>query len=184
MVDTGRDFTVFGQIVIMLLIQVGGLGFMSMATLIAFVMKKKRISLRERLILQEALNQGSIEGIVLLIRKVLIYSLTIEGIAAVIFAIRWSFDMPVGRAVYYGIWHAVSLFNNAGFDLFGEYRSLTGYAEDFVVNSVAMALIVLGGIGFVVMAEVVEYKRSRRRLSLHSKVVLASTALLILVGAW
>ncbi len=75
----------------------------------------------------------------LLIRKVLIYSLTIEGIAAVIFAIRWSFDMPVGRAVYYGIWHAVSLFNNAGFDLFGEYRSLTGYAEDFVVNSVAMA---------------------------------------------
>ncbi|ANE46150.1 ATP synthase subunit J [Paenibacillus swuensis] len=179
--DTGRDFSTFGQVVIMLLIQVGGLGFMTMATLVALALKK-RISLRERLILQEALNQSSMEGIVRLIRKVIIYSLTIEAVAAIIFTIRWSFDMSFGRAAYFGMWHAVSMFNNAGFDLFGEYKSLTGYVDDFVINAVAMALIILGGIGFIVMSDVMDY-RNRRKLSLHTKVVLSCTAFLILFGA-
>lgn len=180
-VDTGRDYSIFGQVVIATLIQVGGLGFMTMATLFAFVLKK-RISLRERLILQEAFNQGSMEGIVRLIRKVLIYSLTIEGTAAVIFAVRWSFDMPVHRAIYFGIWHAISMFNNAGFDLFGGFRSLTMYVDDVTVNLVAMSLIVLGGLGFVVISDLLDF-RKRRRLTLHSKVVLTSTGILLFVGA-
>nr|WP_269847334.1 TrkH family potassium uptake protein [Paenibacillus sonchi] len=179
-VDTGTYFTVFGQIVIMVLIQVGGLGFMTMATLFALVLKR-RISLRDRLILQEAMNQSSMEGIVRLIRKVLIYSLVIEAAAAALFALRWAYDMPFGRAVYFGVFHAVSLFNNAGFDLFGEYRSLTGYVSDPVVNLVAMFLIVSGGIGFIVMSDLVDYRRTRR-LSLHSKVVLSMTAALIVIG--
>ncbi|WP_410515110.1 TrkH family potassium uptake protein [Paenibacillus sp. BR2-3] len=179
--DTGRFFSTFGQTVIMVLIQLGGLGFMSMATLFAMVFKRK-ISLRDRLILQEAMNQNTMEGIVRLIRRVLIYSLVIEGTAAVLLTFRFAFDMPFGRAVYFGIFHAVSMFNNAGFDLFGDYRSLTGYVSDPLVNIVVMALIVLGGIGFIVMSDVVEY-RQKRRLSLHSKVVLFMTAALILVGA-
>ncbi|UUZ89812.1 TrkH family potassium uptake protein [Paenibacillus sp. P25] len=184
-VDTGTTFSVFGQIVIILLIQVGGLGFMTMATLVAFVLKK-RISLKERLILQEAMNQGSMEGIVRLIRKVIFYSLTIEFAAAVLFAIRWSFDLGPGRAIYYGIWHAISFFNNAGFDLFGSvtgpFSGLTAYADDVLVNVVSMGLIILGGIGFIVIADVVDYKKCRK-LSLHSKIVLSMTAALILVGA-
>lgn len=181
-VDTGTYFSIFGQIVIAVLVQIGGLGFMTVATLFAFVLKKK-ISLRERLILQQAMNQISMEGIVRLIRKVVLYSLVIESVAALILFIRFSMDMPVLKALYFGIFHAISLFNNAGFDLFGNFQSLRGYVDDFTVNVVAMVLIVLGGLGFVVMVELLEYKRSKRRLSLHSKVVLSATGALIFVGA-
>lgn len=184
-VDTGTHFTLFGQIVIITLIQVGGLGFMTMATLFALAFRK-RISLKERLILQEALNQGSMEGIVRLIRKVLLYAFTIEGAAAVLFTLRWAFDLPFGKAFYFGIFHAISLFNNAGFDLFGSvsgpFTSLTLYVGDPLVNNVAMLLIVLGGLGFIVLSDVTEYRRTRR-LALHSKVVLTMTGLLITLGA-
>lgn len=179
--DTGLFFSTFGQVVIMLLIQVGGLGFMTMATLFSLALKRK-ISLRDRLILQEAMNQNTMEGIVRLIRKVLFFSLIIEGCGAVLLAIRWSFDMPVGKAIYFGIFHGVSMFNNAGFDLFGHFNSLTGYVYDPLVNIVVMFLIVSGGIGFIVMSDLVEYKKNRK-LSLHSKVVLSMTGSLILVGA-
>ncbi|WP_163859305.1 TrkH family potassium uptake protein [Paenibacillus elgii] len=184
-VDTGSHYSMFGQIVIISLIQVGGLGFMTMSTLFAFVLRK-RISLKERLILQEAMNQGSMEGIVRLIRRVLVYSLTIEFTAAIIFSIRWSFDFGIAKGIYFGIFHAISFFNNAGFDLFGSviapFTSLTTYADDWIVNIVSMGLIILGGIGFVVMSDVVDYKK-HKRLSLHSKVVLSATGLLIVVGA-
>ncbi|WP_195575791.1 TrkH family potassium uptake protein [Paenibacillus sp. 1001270B_150601_E10] len=183
-VDTGTNFTMFGQIVIILLIQVGGLGFMTMATLFALAFKKK-ISLKERLILQEAMNQGSMEGIVRLIRKVLLYALAIEGTAAVLFTIRWAFDMPFGQALYFGIFHAVSFFNNAGFDLFGQvsgpFSSLTSYVGDPLVNIVAMSLIILGGIGFIVLSDLFEYK-TKKKFSLHTKVVLSMTSFLIVFG--
>lgn len=180
-VDTGTYFSTFGQVVIMLLIQVGGLGFMTMATLFSLVPKRK-ISLKDRLLLQEAMNQNTMEGIVRLIRKVLLYSLIIESGAALVFAIRWAFEMPFGRALYYGVFHSVSMFNNAGFDLFGEYRSLTQYVNDPIVNFVAMFLIVSGGIGFIVLSDLIEF-RSRRKFSLHTKVVLSMTGALIVVGA-
>lgn len=179
--DTGTSFTIFGKTVIMVLIQIGGLGFMTMATLFSLVLKRK-ISLRDRLILQEAMNQGSMEGIVRLIRRVLIYSLVIEGCAALLLSIRWAFDMPLGKAIYYGIFHAVSMFNNAGFDIFGDFRSLTDYVYDPLVNIIVMFLIVSGGIGFIVMSDLVEF-RVTRRLSLHSKVVLSTSTGLILIGA-
>lgn len=179
-VDTGTYFTLFGQIIILILIQVGGLGFMTMATLFAIFLKRQ-ISLRERLILQEALNQISMEGIVRLIRKVVIYSLVIETIGATIFAIRWSFDMSLGKAIYFGIFHGVSLFNNAGMDLFGEFRSLTGYVSDPIVNIAATSLIILGGLGFVVMSDLIEFRKIKR-LSLHTKVVLSTTGGLLLIG--
>ncbi|MHA2853017.1 TrkH family potassium uptake protein [Paenibacillus lautus] len=179
-VDTGTTFSSFGEVVIMLLIQIGGLGFMTMATLFALVLKR-RISLKDRLILQEAMNQSSMEGIVRLIRRVLLYSLVIEACGAVLLSVRWAFDMPLGRAIYYGVFHAVTMFNNAGFDLFGDFRSLTGYVYDPVVNFVVMFLIVSGGIGFIVLSDLIDY-RKQRRLSLHSKVVLTMTAALLAVG--
>ncbi|KZS45309.1 Trk family potassium uptake protein [Paenibacillus glucanolyticus] len=179
-VDTGTTFSSFGQIVIMLLIQIGGLGFMTMATLFALVLKR-RISLKDRLVLQEAMNQSSMEGIVRLIRRVLLYSLVIEACGAVLLSIRWVFDMPIGKAIYYGVFHAVTMFNNAGFDLFGDFRSLTGYVYDPVVNVVVMFLIVSGGIGFIVLSDLIDF-RKQRRLSLHSKVVLSMTGALLLLG--
>jgi len=180
-VDTGTYFTPFGQIVILVLIQIGGLGFMTMATLFA-VFLKRRISLKERLVLQEALNQSSIEGIVRLVRKIVLYSLCIEAAGALSFTLRFMLDMSPGRALYYGIFHAVSFFNNAGFDIMGDFRSLTGYVGDAWVNITSMLLIVLGGIGFVVLADLVDF-RNKRRLSLHSKVALSMSGILIAVGA-
>ncbi|MGO4546521.1 TrkH family potassium uptake protein [Paenibacillus sp. 2TAB23] len=180
-VDTGTYFSVAGQVILMCLFQLGGLGFMTMATLVALVLRKK-ISLRERLLLQEAMNQSSMEGIVKLIRRVIIYSLSIELIGAALFASRFALDMPLGKAIYFGVFHAVSLFNNAGFDIFGNYRSLTLYVNDAVVNLAAMLLIITGGLGFVVMSDLMEYRKNKR-LSLHSKVVLSMTGTLIAVGA-
>lgn len=184
-VDTGTHYSLFGHIVIMMLIQIGGLGFMTMATLIALVFRK-RISLKERLILQEALNQGSMEGIVRLIRKVLLYALCIEGTGALLLFIRFSFDMPWGQAALFGIFHGISMFNNAGIDLFGQitgpFSSFTSYVDDPLVNLVVMLLIILGGIGFIVIADLMEYS-TRKKLSLHTKVVLSMTGFLIVFGA-
>ncbi|OCA84985.1 Trk family potassium uptake protein [Bacillus wudalianchiensis] len=180
-VDTGTTFTTFGQLVILSLIQIGGLGFMSVATLFAFLLRRK-ISFKERLILREAFNSLAIEGIVKLVRRVLLFTLICEFIGGTLLAIRFSFDMPVGKAVYYGFFHAISNFNNAGFDLMGEYRSLTGYVDDPVVVLVVCSLIILGGIGFVVMNELYEY-RKRKHLSLHTKIVLVTTFLLVAAGA-
>lgn len=178
--DTGTFFTTFGQVVIMILIQIGGLGFMTMATLFALVFRRK-ISLKDRLILQEAMNQGSMEGIVRLIRKVLYYSLIIEVSAAFLLALRFAVDMPIFKAMYFGLFHAVSMFNNAGFDLFGHFHSLTDYVGDPIVNIVVMFLIISGGIGFIVIADLISYRKNRR-LSLHAKVVLTMTAALIVTG--
>ncbi|MFD2328269.1 TrkH family potassium uptake protein [Cohnella sp. GCM10020058] len=180
-VDTGDHYSMFGQIVILAMIQIGGLGFMSMATLFAIFLKR-RISLKERLILQEALNQSSIEGIVRLVRRVVLYALSVEAAGALLFMACFLRDMSPARAIYYGIFHAVSFFNNAGFDLMGGFRSLTVYAGDPWVNLIAMALIVTGGLGFVVLSDLTDL-RGGRRLSLHSKVVLTMSGSLILFGA-
>lgn len=177
-VDTGTQFTLFGQIVMLVMVQLGGLGFMTMTTWFA-VMLRKRVTLRDRLILKESMNQSSLEGLVRLVRKVILYSMGIEFAAAVFFAIRWSYEMPAGKAIYYGIFHAVSIFNNAGFDLFG---GLTPYVDDYMINAVSIVLIILGGIGFIVMSDIIEYPKTRR-LSLHSKVVLYASGVLVALGA-
>ncbi|WP_409341541.1 TrkH family potassium uptake protein [Paenibacillus sp. MBLB4367] len=180
-VDTGTYFTRFGQIVLLVMVQLGGIGFMTMATWFAIALKK-RVSLQERLILKESLNQINMDGIVRLIVRVFIYSVTIEGAAALYFIIRWAKEMPLGKAVYFGIFHSVSIFNNAGFELFGGFRSLTPYVNDYGINLVSMVLIILGGIGFIVITDLIEFPKTRR-LSLHSKVVLSATAVLTVLAA-
>lgn len=184
-VDTGTHWSFFGQIVLLLLIQIGGLGFMTSATWVA-LMFNRRISLRERMILQEAMGHTQMSGIVDLIRRALIYSIIIEAAGAILLTIRFAMDMPLSEAMYLGIFQSISIFNNAGFDLMGlhhgPFSGFPAYVADPYVNLVLMALIFLGGIGFIVIFDLIEYPKTRK-ISLHSKVVLTVTSTLIVLGA-
>ncbi|MDI6600842.1 MAG: TrkH family potassium uptake protein [Thermoanaerobacteraceae bacterium] len=180
-VDTGTYWSTFGQLVILGLIQAGGLGTMTIVTLFALLMGRK-ISLRERLTIQEAYNQYSMEGIVRLVREIMGITAIIEGTGAIVLILRFMRDMPPLKAAYYGIFHAVSAFNNAGFDLMGDFKSLTGYVDDFTVNLTVMLLIIIGGIGFTVIVDVLRQKKFKK-LTLHSKLVITMTVFLILAGA-
>ena len=152
---------------------------MTMATLIALIIGKK-IQLRERLIMQEALNQLTVAGVVRLTQYIIKMTLAIELIGGTILALRWYPDLGM-KAIYFGYWHAVSSFCNAGFDLFGGFQSLTRYVDDLTVNLTVSFLIILGGIGFTVIYDV-WHNRSLSKLSLHTKVVLSATGILILLG--
>ncbi len=179
-VDTHDQYSLFGQIVVLSLIQMGGLGIMVVSTLV-FLVLGRRVTLRGRLLIQEAMNQLTLEGMVRLIRKVVLVTIVVEGIGASLLAIRWSFDMGVVRGIYYGVFHAVSGFCNAGFDLFGGFRSLTGYRDDLLVNLVMSALIITGGLGFSVVTELVAHRKGSR-YSLHTIIVVITTGILIAVG--
>ncbi|MFW5996011.1 MAG: TrkH family potassium uptake protein [Halanaerobiaceae bacterium] len=178
-VNTAEVFTVFGQLVIMILIQIGGLGIMSMSTMIAFVLGKK-ISLRERLIILEDLNQFKLSGLVRLVQYVLGITFIIEGTAALIMFLRLIKDYSIIRSLYLAVFHSVSAFNNAGFDIFG--NSLENFTGDITINFVIMGLIILGGIGFGVLVEVFNNFRNLREVSLQTKIVLVVTLLLLISG--
>ena len=178
-VDTGTYFSLFGQMVIIVLIQAGGLGIMTMATLMALIMRRK-IQLRERLIMQEALNHMTVSGVVRLTQYIILATLLIEFIGGTFLAIRWYSDLG-SAAVYYGYWHAVSAFCNAGFDLFGNFSSLTNYVDDLTVNLTVTSLIILGGLGFTVIFDVWN-NRSWNKFSLHTKLVLSTTLVLLVFG--
>ena len=183
--DTATQFTVFGQIVILILIQIGGLGFMTMSTLIALLIGK-RILLRERLIMKEAMNQFSSAGIVRLSRNVLLTTLILESLGTAVLAARFARDYPLGKSLYLGLFHAVSAFCNAGFDIMGrltgQFSSFTKYVADPVVSLTVCGLIITGGLGFPVIQEIIHYRRDRR-LSLHAVLVLRTTLFLVLGGA-
>ncbi|TGU72009.1 Trk family potassium uptake protein, partial [Mesorhizobium sp. M00.F.Ca.ET.186.01.1.1] len=123
----------------------------------------------------------TMEGVVRLAKMILIFTALAELIGGVLLSIRFAFDFPLPKAIYFGFFHAVSNFNNAGFDLMGDFASLTGYVDDPLVTLVVCLLIILGGIGFIVVSDLYEYRHTRR-LSLHTKVVLSTTALLVLGG--
>lgn len=179
-VDTLTHWTILGQIIILFLIQIGGLGFMTMSTLFALIVGKK-ITLKERLLIQEALNQFNVSGVVRLTKYILIMTVTIEGIGAVLLSTRFIPVYGLGKGIWYGIFHAISAFCNAGFDLIGNFRSLTPFVNDPLINLVVSVLIVLGGIGFVVILDVIQKKRFGK-LSLHSKLAITMTIILIVIG--
>lgn len=179
-VDTGAALTVFGQAVVLLLIQIGGLGFMTMAALL-FITMGKRISLRERLTIAEALSAGRLQGVLGLVLKAVKITFAIELTGALLLMFRFIPDYGVGRGIWFSIFHAVSAFCNAGFDVFGTNASLTGYAGDVLVNVVIMALIVLGGLGFAVVAQLAPQRR-RAPLTLHAKLALSATAVMLFLG--
>jgi len=179
-VDTATHFSLFGQLVILVLIQVGGLGITTTATLVFLIMGKK-ITLRERLVMQEALNQLNLSGLVKLTKYIILFTFFIEGIGAVLLSFSFTKDYGLSKGIYYGIFHSVSAFNNAGFDLIGNFKSLTPYVEDPLVNIVIMTLAVMGALGFSVIYDIFN-KRNIRKLSLNSKVVLTTTTILLTVG--
>lgn len=179
-VDTETTFTLFGQTVLMVLIQVGGLGFMTFGIIIALFLGKS-IGLKGRLMIQESLNQLSIEGMVRLVKFVVGFTFLIEGIGAVILSIRWANDFGIPKSIYYGLFHSISAFNNAGFDLMGEFRSMTDYARDFTIIMTLSSLLIIGGIGYTVILDILK-KKSLKKLSLHTKLVLLMTLTLNLLG--
>jgi trk system potassium uptake protein TrkH len=179
--NTSTDFTLFGKIVIILLIQVGGLGYMSMATLLA-LFAGRRIGLFERMMIKESLNITTLEGIVRFMKGMLLFVFTMEILGAGVLWYIFQKDYGPEGAVFLGVFHAISAFNNAGFSLFQD--SLVRYRTDILFNLTVMLLIVFGGIGFVVVDDVIQWLRSRRhRLMQHTKIVLSVSALLILFGA-
>lgn len=179
-VDTATYWSPFGQVVIMLLMQVGGLSIMAMATFYALLFHK-RIALRQRMFMQAAVNKSTPGGIVGLFRYLLIFSLGIELLGALILTLHWSSQLGFGQALYFGLFHSVSAFNNGGFDLFGNFASLSFFKTDALTNLVISILIIAGGLGFVVIAEIISF-RNQRRFSLHSKIVLSTTAVLLVGG--
>ena len=178
-VDLHNDLTVFGTIVMLFLIQIGGLGIMTLATLVVHTMGY-RFQLKENIVLQESLNQGGQAGLFELIRRMIKYTLAIELFFAVVLAIHFYPEFGI-NALGYGIFHSVSAFCNAGFDLFGNYDSLCKRNDDYFLMTCIGLLIILGGIGFTVMSDVL-HKKFWRNYSLHTKIVIVMNAALILVG--
>jgi trk system potassium uptake protein TrkH len=179
-VDTATVFTGFGQAVMLVLIQFGGLGIMTLATMI-FLFLGKRISLRERLVMQAALNVFTIEGVVRLTRYVILVSLAIEAFGAALLSFRFVPQFGFARGVWMSVFHSISAFCNAGIDIIGGFKSLTAYVGDPLVVLTIAGLIILGGIGFTVVAEVYQH-RSFAKLPLHSKLALTVTGTLLAVG--
>lgn len=183
--DTWTHWSLFGQLVILMMIQIGGLGFITIGVFLSIVMRR-RIGLKERGLMQESVNTLQIGGVVRLAKKIIIGTLIFEGMGSLILALRFIPELGIRRGIYYGIFHAISAFCNAGFDLMGwqgEYSSLVHYYDDWVVNLVVMSLIIIGGLGFIVWDDVSRSRLHFRRYLLHSKIVLLTTAVLVFGGA-
>lgn len=183
-VDTYVNFTFFGQLVILLLIQIGGLGFMTIAVMFAMLLRR-RIGLKERSNLKEAINSIQLGGVVRLTKRILIGTALLEVLGAILLAIRFVPEFGVLRGIWFAVFHSVSAFCNAGFDLMGAvapYASLTPFASDLLVNLVVLALIILGGLGFIVWNDVIEHKWHVSKYLLHTKIMLRATLGIILVS--
>jgi len=181
-VDISAQFSFFGKLVILFLIQIGGLGYMALATFFLVILGKQ-ISLRHRMHFSESVSRPSLTNIVGFAKYVFINVVALELIGALILFFLWLDDFGAWVALKRGIFHSISAFNNAGFDLMGNFKSLTGYVDNFGVNFIIMALIIAGGIGFIVLGEVYERIKHGKRLSLHAKIALIMTVMLILIGA-
>jgi len=179
-VDTLNHWSLFGQIVILVLIQLGGFGYMTMTTLLLIALGR-RIGLRERLLIGQSMGLARLGGIVGLVRNMVIFTIGIEFIGAVIFFIRFSSQFPFWTAVWKSVFHGVSAFNNAGFDLFGDFRSLTAYHNDYLVVITTAILVILGGISFLVVYDMFR-NRKYTRFSVDTKMVLFVSLALLIVG--
>lgn len=184
-VDTWSQWTLFGQLVILTMIQIGGLGFITVGVFVSIVLRRK-IGLKQRGLMQESMSALKIGGIVKLAKKVIIGTLILEGGGAALLSIRFIPQFGILRGIFYGIFHSISAFCNAGFDLMGSqepYSSFVSYYDDWLVNLVIMGLIIVGGIGFIVWDDVSTHKLAVRKYLLQTKVVLLATAVLVFGGA-
>ncbi|MDI3547613.1 MAG: trk/ktr system potassium uptake protein [Halanaerobiales bacterium] len=177
-VNTAEHWTRFGQTIIMLLVQIGGFGFMTSTTML-FLIFGKKMSLRERLIIMEELNYNKLSGVISLTRYIILLTFSLELIGAILLYQYFKNLMPAARAWYFSIFHAISAFNNAGFDLFG--NSLRSFVSSTYINLVISFLFILGGLGFIVIAEIYR-KLDLKSLSLHTKLVLTITLFITVFG--
>lgn len=189
-VNTSLYWTMFGKVVILLLIQIGSLGFMSLFILVLVFLGRK-ITLRERILIQESFNLSTFKGIVSFLKRIIKGTFLIEGIGAIILSFRFVPIYGIKKGIFYGIFHSISAFCNAGFDILGEV-SLMDYKTDYMVKITIMALIILGGLGFSVWIDLLKYIKhlidSKKEnigkyvMSLHSKLALSITVILIFLG--
>ena len=179
--DTSSQWSTFGQTVILLMIEIGGLGFMSMASIVIFLLRRK-IGLRQRMVMAQALSVNEMEGVVRLQKWVLLGSIVIQFAGAAILFVRFLPQQGVVTALKWGVFHSVSAFCNAGFDILGTGQSLMTLNRDPVVLFTLMGLITVGGLGFFVWEEVIT-TRKWKNLSVYTRLVLCTTAALLLGGA-
>ena len=185
MQDTAQYWTLFGQIVILCLIQIGGMGVVTMAVIIS-IFSGRRIGLKERWVMQESISAPQVGGIVRMTGMILKVTLAVELAGAALLALSFCRSMNVAKGLWYAVFHSISAFCNAGFDLMGRqapFSSLTAYAGNPLVNVTVMALIVIGGIGFLTWQDVRANGRHLRAYRLQSKIILSMTLILILVPA-
>jgi trk system potassium uptake protein len=182
-VDTATYWSPFGQGVILVLVQVGGFGFMTGSTFLLFLLAGRRTALRDRLLAQATTDTPNLGGVTGLIRRVAAFTLIVEAVGAVVLAILFlARGEELLHAMISGVFHSISAFNNAGFDLMGDFRSLTGYADDAPVLIAIALLFILGAIGFAIVGDIAS-KRTWARLALETKVVLLTSAALLVGGA-
>jgi trk system potassium uptake protein TrkH len=178
--DTPNDFTIFGQFVIVLLIQIGGLGYMTMTTIISLVLEKK-IGMKEKVIIKETLSFNNHEGTRRFIVSILLMTVFFEFAGTLFLSFAFKDDYSMREAIYYGFFHSISAFNNAGFSLFSV--NLINYSGDIIVTFTITVLIIFGGMGFVVFKDILNFLMRRKiSLSLHCKIVLVTTLILIVLG--
>ena len=180
--DTFTHWSLFGQIVIISLIQIGGLGFLVFISMFSVFLKKK-IGVYERRLLMQAEGNIRLSGAVVLLKRIVRGTFTFEAVGAVILAFRFCPKMGLAEGIFNAIFHAVSAFCNAGFDIMGKYKqfsSLSTFAEDPVVMITMMNLVVIGGIGFLVWSDIVTLKTKVKKYSLHTKIALSTTAILLI----
>ncbi len=181
-IDNGKDLSLLGQVITIFLFQIGGLGIITFST-VFFVLMGRGISFKGREIVQSTFLHTRRRDFFIILKSILFYTFIFESVGTLLLFIRFSMDFPAGTALYQAIYHSISAFNNCGFSLFS--NSLMNYQGDLLVNLTVMGLLVIGGIGFIVQYEVFsKWKGAQRRLSLHTKMVLITTAILILVGAF
>lgn len=179
-VDTGQHFTVGGQVLLMLLMQIGGLGQMTLSAVLLY-MFGVRLSLKQQAIAKEALGQDKSINIKELVRKIIIFAFVAEMIGVVILAYTWVPELGWGEGLYYSLFHAISAFNNAGFSLFSD--SIMSYNSNPYIVFPLAALFIFGGLGFTVVADVsANWRRGFRRFNLHTKIMLTATPILLLFG--
>lgn len=184
-VDTATTWSAFGQAWLLLLIQIGGIGFMTILTIMLMTLKK-RVTYSDKLKIKESLNQDTVSSILTLVKRIVKITLIIEIIGAILLTFYFVPHLGINKGLWYSIFHSISAFCNAGFDLMGnisgEFSSLTSFRSNTYVNVVISILIILGGIGFPVIKDVVVSKKFEN-LTLHSKIVVISTVCLIFGGA-
>ena len=179
-IDTADHFTAFGQGVVAALIQVGGLGVTSVGAGL-IIAAGKRVGIKSRLLIKEALNVDNYKGLVKLVKAVLLMTLCFECAGAILSFIVFIQDYPPVHALGISIFHSIAAFNNSGFDILGGLRNLIPYQTDVLLNMTTCFLIIFGGLGFLVILDILKH-RNFRKLSLHSKVVIVTTIVLLTVG--